>query len=167
MRWIVITYHCRILERRARKEPLFSYISVYYWLYGVDWHRIEILSSLRFTHDMVRMYQVPFEQYHNILVASTPSGRFGDEAGRPHTLLGTSPGGIRRRQSIGIMGRSLGRSRAMTLFDHVDTTPYHIMPMTPPNRMATGACRRNHMPPTKLVAVMTSHQASVSSETPS
>jgi hypothetical protein len=44
--------------------------------------------------------------------------------------------------------------------DQIETTPYHTIPITPPSRIATGADTPNHRPPTKDVAVTTTHHGS-------
>ncbi len=42
------------------------------------------------------------------------------------------------------------------------TIAYQIIPITPPSKIAVGAVRLNHIPPTKLVAVITTNQGSAS-----
>lgn len=50
---------------------------------------------------------------------------------------------------------------SLLLNAQVVTTLYQMSPITAPNTIATGGFIPNHIPPTKLVVVTTTHQGSV------
>lgn len=61
---------------------------------------------------------------------------------------------------------TLFASKPIGHWHYAFTTPNQTIPMTPPKIIAAGAGSLNHMPPTKLVAVITTHQGSLASDEP-